>query len=191
MAPVSSTARADAASLQCNLARVLGSSEFTNLIAAWAVLISEGNLGAKPGGAFFSLIGMKGRRNGLGGSMGQPISGYGQPSGGVRPDHPTPAGRPPVSQRIADCYARAASGHAAAPPSSVMKSRRFMFALIRSPRRRGRAAWVGKWRRESSLEINDQLDLRDSHPCVLTQRQLQLLEPRSGWLPDLRPLRTT
>ena len=29
-----------------------------------------------------------------------------------------------------------------------------------------------------SLEINDQLDLRDSHPCALTQRQLQLLEPR-------------
>jgi len=62
MAPVSSAARADAASLQCNLARVLGSSEFTNLIAACAVLISVGNLGAKPGGAFFSLIGMKGRR---------------------------------------------------------------------------------------------------------------------------------
>ncbi len=32
--------------------------------------------------------------------------------------------------------------------------------------------------RLGSLEINDQLDLRDSHPCVLTQRQLQLLEPR-------------
>jgi hypothetical protein len=28
------TARADAASFQCDLARVLGSSEFTNLIAA-------------------------------------------------------------------------------------------------------------------------------------------------------------
>src|SRR6516165_3498032 len=28
------------------------------------------------------------------------------------------------------------------------------------------------------LEINDQLDLRDPHPCALTQRQLQLLEPR-------------
>src|SRR5215472_12176266 len=39
---------------------------------------------------------------------------------------------------IACCCARAASGHAAAPPRSVMKSRRFMFALIRSPRRRGR-----------------------------------------------------
>jgi len=32
--------------------------------------------------------------------------------------------------------------------------------------------------RLGSLEINDQLDLRDSHPFVLTQRQLQLLEPR-------------
>ena len=40
-------------------------------------------------------------------------------------------------RRIAGCCARAASGHAAAaPPSSVMNSRRF----IRSPRRRGRAA---------------------------------------------------
>ena len=36
---------------------------------------------------------------------------------------------------IAGCCARAASGHAAAPPSSVMNSRR----LTRSPRRRGRA----------------------------------------------------
>src|SRR5262249_16558756 len=36
--------------------------------------------------------------------------------------------------------ARAASGHAAvAPPSSVMNVRRFMFALTRLPRRRGRA----------------------------------------------------
>src|SRR5262249_11395882 len=32
---------------------------------------------------------------------------------------------------------RATSGHTAAPPSSVMKSRRF----TRSPRRRGRATW--------------------------------------------------
>ena len=40
-----------------------------------------------------------------------------------------------------DCCARAASGHAAAaPPSSAMSSRRLTFALIRSPRRRWRAA---------------------------------------------------
>ncbi len=39
---------------------------------------------------------------------------------------------------IAGCCARAASGHAtAAPPRSVMNSRRF----IRSPRRRARAVW--------------------------------------------------
>src|SRR5262245_20735573 len=38
---------------------------------------------------------------------------------------------------IAGCCARAASGHAAAPPSSVMNSRRL---ITRSPRRRGRAA---------------------------------------------------
>jgi hypothetical protein len=31
------------------------------------------------------------------GSIGQPISGYGRP-GGVRPDHPTPSGHPPVTQ---------------------------------------------------------------------------------------------
>jgi hypothetical protein len=37
---------------------------------------------------------------------------------------------------IVGCCARAARGHAAAPPSSVMNSRR----LIQSPRRRGRAA---------------------------------------------------
>src|SRR5262245_16724730 len=37
----------------------------------------------------------------------------------------------------ARCCAPAVNGHAAAPPSSVMNSRR----LTRSPRRRGRAAW--------------------------------------------------
>ena len=49
-------------------------------------------------------------------------------------------GRGPVSTPMrrtrSGCCARAASGHAAAPPRTVMKSRR----LIRSPRRRGRAA---------------------------------------------------
>jgi hypothetical protein len=38
------------------LARVLGSSDFTNAIAAWTVLISEGNVCARPAGVFFSLI---------------------------------------------------------------------------------------------------------------------------------------
>ena len=47
------------------------------------------------------------------------------------------------------CCARAASGHAAAaPPSSVMNSRRF----IRSPRRRGRAA-IGGTSRPSALAV--------------------------------------
>src|SRR5262245_63740628 len=32
--------------------------------------------------------------------------------------------------------------------------------------------------RPRGLEVDDQLDLRDTHPYVLTQRQLQLLEPR-------------
>ena len=36
----------------------------------------------------------------------------------------------------------------------------------------------GDAERLGSLGINDQLHLRDSQPCVLTQRQLQLLEPR-------------
>src|SRR5436309_10059969 len=46
---------------------------------------------------------------------------------------------------IAGCCARAASGHvAAAPPRSVMNSRRF----IQSPRRRGRAV-LGEFRRQA------------------------------------------
>ena len=50
---------------------------------------------------------------------------------------------------IAGCCARAASGHAAAaPPSSVMNSRRF----IRSPRRRGRAASAAR-SRPSALAV--------------------------------------
>src|SRR5262249_34144476 len=52
---------------------------------------------------------------------------------------------------IAGGCARAVSGHAAAaPPSSVMKSRR---AIIRSPRRRGRAL---RAERVGGLEVDDQ-----------------------------------
>jgi hypothetical protein len=40
---------------------------------------------------------------GLGGGMGQPISGYGRPDGGVRADHPTPTGLLP---RRVDLHAR-------------------------------------------------------------------------------------
>jgi hypothetical protein len=43
------------------------------------------------GGGFGGLGG--GGFGGLGGSIGQSISGYGRPGGGVRPDHPTHAGR--------------------------------------------------------------------------------------------------
>src|SRR5262249_51331208 len=50
-----------------------------------------------------------------------------------------PPARNPTRQTFAPCCARAASGHAAALPSSVMNSRRF---IIRSPRRRGRAAFA-------------------------------------------------
>src|SRR5262245_29976228 len=43
--------------------------------------------------------------------------------------------RNPMVGTFPACCARAASGHAAAaPPSSVMNARRFMFALIRAPR---------------------------------------------------------
>jgi len=43
-----------------------------------------------------------------------------------------PRGDPEFKYPIAGCCARAASGHAAAaPPSSVMNSRRFIFAVIR------------------------------------------------------------
>ena len=64
----------------------------------------------------------------------------------------------PDYRRIrSDCCARAASGHAAAaPPSSVMNSRR----LIRSPRRRGRAAWRHvEAERLGGLEIDHQFVL--------------------------------
>jgi hypothetical protein len=44
---------------------------------------------------------------------------------------------PPIRRTRPDCRARAVNGHAAAPPSSVMNSRRL---IIRSPRRRGRGA---------------------------------------------------
>ena len=39
---------------------------------------------------------------------------------------PDPAPRKPMIGSLLTCCARAAIGHAAAPPSSVMKSRRFM-----------------------------------------------------------------
>src|SRR5262249_25087372 len=52
-------------------------------------------------------------------------------------------GRLPITG-IPGCCARAVSGHAAAPPSSDMNARR----LIRSPRRRGRAAAAEMWFRE-------------------------------------------
>src|SRR5262245_2695357 len=58
---VSSAAKADAANLQCNLARVLGSSDFTNALAAWTVRMSDGNACAGPAGFFFSLIVLNGR----------------------------------------------------------------------------------------------------------------------------------
>jgi hypothetical protein len=49
-----------------------------------------------------------------------------------------PAPKNPMVGSFEVCCARAANGHAAAPPSRVMNSRRF---IIRSPRRHGRAAY--------------------------------------------------
>src|SRR5262249_45103704 len=69
---------------------------------------------------------------------------YAKPVAGVLLRNPTTG--------IAVCRARAASGQAAAaPPASVMKSRRFIFRLIQSPRRRGQQT---SDERCESLKIN-------------------------------------
>ena len=67
----------------------------------------------------------------------------------------------PVQERHAPqrsgCCPRAASGQRAAPPSSVMNSRRF---IIRSPRRRGRAATADfEAERLCGLEVDYQFEL--------------------------------
>src|SRR6516165_9736443 len=68
-----------------------------------------------------------------------------------------PATVPTRSIFLAGCCARPAVGHAAAaPPSSVMNSRRF----TRSPRRRGRAAWRNfEAKRPRGLQIDHHLEL--------------------------------
>src|SRR5262249_45556432 len=53
----------------------------------------------------------------------------------------------PIVGSFPGCCARAASGHAAAAPSSDMKSRRL---LIRSPRRRGRRASAARRLKDNS-----------------------------------------
>src|SRR6516162_460587 len=70
------------------------------------------------------------------------------------------------------CCARAASGQAtaAAPPSNVMNSRRF---IIRSPRRRARAGCRRfETERLRGFEVDNELDLRD-----LLHRQLGRMLP--------------
>jgi hypothetical protein len=59
---------------------------------------------------------------------------------------PLPGCSTPTLRFFPSCCAPAASGHAAAPPSNVMNSRR----LTRSPRRRGRAALAGSSSRASA-----------------------------------------
>jgi hypothetical protein len=64
-------------------------------------------------------------------------------NGAWNPASSAAAGRR-MPMRLA-CCARAASGHAAAaPPSSVMNSRRLIAAITRSPRQRGRAAYLAR-----------------------------------------------
>src|SRR5215471_2871539 len=75
---------------------------------------------------------------------------------------------------------RAASGHAAAPPRSVMNARQL---LIRSPRRRGRAASAApRGRALSGLDVDDHLDLRRKFDRQIAGlRALQnFLDKRSG-----------
>jgi hypothetical protein len=62
--------------------------------------------------------------------------------------------------------ARAASGHAAALPSSVMNCRRF----IRSPRRRARPVWVEccKGNNLVASTIEKQIAPNEKHPCLLS-----------------------
>jgi hypothetical protein len=82
------------------------------------------------GGGFGGLGG--GGFGGLGGSWGNPFRVMVGPCGGVRPDHPTPAGRHIALHRL---LLRAwESGQAPAPPNSDMNSR----LLTQSPRRRAR-----------------------------------------------------
>src|SRR5262245_26021530 len=78
---------------------------------------------------------------------------YAKPAAGVLLRNPTTG--------IAVCCARAATGHAAAaPPNSVMNSRRF----IRSPRRRGRASSADfQAKRPGGRKIDDELEFDRLH----------------------------
>jgi hypothetical protein len=73
--------------------------------------------------------------------------------------------RNPITGSAA-CCARAASGHAAALPSSVMNCRRF----IRSPRRRARPVWVEccKGNNLVASTIEKQIAPNEKHPCLLS-----------------------
>ena len=64
----------------------------------------------------------------------------------------------PTRRTRSTCCARAATGHAAAaPPSSVMNSRRVSFDHLVGARRAG---WQGfKAKRLGGLEVDDQLEL--------------------------------
>src|SRR5262249_4277962 len=61
----------------------------------------------------------------------------------------------------------------AAPPRS-WRTPRHSITFVGASEQRERESDA---ERLGSLKINDQLHLRDSQPCVLTRRQLQLLEP--------------
>src|SRR6266545_7620745 len=80
----------------------------------------------------------------------------------------------PMRRIRSRCCARAASGHAAAPPSSVMNSRRF----IRSPRRRARAASERTYSTLNALFF-ETLDKRD-HIALFGLGHLELRQGRGG-----------
>jgi hypothetical protein len=65
------------------------------------------------------------------------------------------------------CCAGAACGHAAAPPSNVMNSRRF----TRSPRRRGRAAWAAI-RVSQAMSPEVKVELPRLVPCGVTSNEV-------------------
>src|SRR5215472_5516171 len=67
---------------------------------------------------------------------------------------PDPAPKKPIVGSLLTCCARAASGHAAAPPSSVMNSRRHLVG------EREQLLWNLEAQRLGGLEVDGQFELR-------------------------------
>src|SRR5262245_55911075 len=93
-------------------------------------------------------------------------------------DDDVPEPRYPIAGTLGLCCARATSGNpaAAAPPNNVMTSRR---RIIRSPRRRARAAWGNlEFEGFCGLEVDDQLEL--CRPVDRQIRRLRALQDATG-----------